>query len=163
MVGYTEDELTKMKYHEITIAEPSLVKANIEYLRKSRTQTHYMMRQYMRKDDSIFSVETCSSLISFNDAESIIIIVHDLSERLQTEKALEQSYEHLKNTLNATVAALTMVSEKRDSYTTGHQQRVAQLSCAIATQMGLSGKQIEGIAIVGHCTILVRFIYLLIF
>ena len=35
--------------------------------------------------------------------------------------------------------------EMRDPYTAGHQQRVADLACAIANEMGLSEKQTNGI------------------
>ncbi|HPL68550.1 MAG TPA: HD-GYP domain-containing protein, partial [Smithellaceae bacterium] len=39
--------------------------------------------------------------------------------------------------------------ETRDPYTAGHQRRVADLARAIATEMGLSGDQIDGIRIAG--------------
>jgi putative nucleotidyltransferase with HDIG domain len=39
--------------------------------------------------------------------------------------------------------------EMRDPYTAGHQRRVAQLACAIATEMGLPDEQIEGLRLAG--------------
>ncbi len=41
--------------------------------------------------------------------------------------------------------ALSSAVEKRDPYTAGHQERVMQLSCAIAREMKLTDKQIGGI------------------
>ena len=40
-------------------------------------------------------------------------------------------------------------SEARDPYTAGHQKRVADLACAIATEMGLPDDKIEGLLMAG--------------
>lgn len=45
--------------------------------------------------------------------------------------------------------SLVTISEKRDPYTAGHQNRVAKLACAIAKEMGLSQSKINGILIAG--------------
>ena len=49
--------------------------------------------------------------------------------------------------MNSTVQAITTTIEKRDPYTSGHQQRVADLSRTIAREIGLSENEIEGIYI----------------
>ena len=71
------------------------------------------------------------------------------SKRDQAEAELKQSVERLKKVLNGTVFALTEVLQRRDPYTAGHQQRVAQLSSAIAREMGLSEDEIEGVRMAG--------------
>ena len=53
----------------------------------------------------------------------------DVTERVEAEL-------RLRRTLSATVAALATTTEMRDPYTAGHQQRVAELSSAIAQQLG---------------------------
>lgn len=45
------------------------------------------------------------------------------------------------------VAAFVSLSETRDSYTAGHQARVADLARAMAVEMGLDQHQVEGIRI----------------
>jgi len=57
--------------------------------------------------------------------------------------------DEMRRTAEATVNALAAVAERRDPYTAGHQQRVSQLACAIATEMGLPDDQVEGIRISG--------------
>ena len=47
------------------------------------------------------------------------------------------------------VVALVSLSEARDPYTVGHQERVADLAAAMALEMGLGDQQIEGIRISG--------------
>lgn len=70
-------------------------------------------------------------------------------ERNKAEKKLIQSIHKLKRILDETVNALGSALEKRDSYTAGHQQRVAKLACTIAEEMGLTAAQIEGIRMAG--------------
>ena len=58
---------------------------------------------------------------------------------------LNHYYENLERVLEETVAALSSAVEKRDPYTAGHQERVTQLACAIAKDLGLTQKQISGL------------------
>ena len=60
---------------------------------------------------------------------------------------LQKSSEKLIRILEQTVNALTSSVEMKDPYTSGHQQRVNQLACAIATQMELTSEEISGIRI----------------
>lgn len=51
----------------------------------------------------------------------------------------------LRTALEETIAAVALTLEKRDPYAAGHQQRVARLASNIATEMGLTPPQVEGI------------------
>ena len=53
----------------------------------------------------------------------------------------------LKAALDGTVRAVGLTAEMKDSYTAGHQQRVAELACALARAMGLSEKDFEDLRI----------------
>ncbi len=74
---------------------------------------------------------------------------HDITDRKSAEYKLKESLKYLRNTLQETVNALTIIAEKRDPYTVGHQQRVSQLAVAIANEMNCSKEMIEGIKISG--------------
>ncbi len=69
----------------------------------------------------------------------------EITRRNQAEEKLKQSHERLQETLEGTINALAATTEMRDPYTTGHQRRVAELSCAIAGEMNLSEEQIKEI------------------
>jgi len=58
-----------------------------------------------------------------------------------------QAEERLKNTLDATIQTMSKIIEVKDPYTAGHQQRVSQLTTAIAKELNLSQDRIEGIRI----------------
>ncbi|MDO9533413.1 MAG: HD domain-containing protein [Deltaproteobacteria bacterium] len=76
-------------------------------------------------------------------------VFFDISERKQGEVALKRTVEKLKQTVHATVRALTSALEMRDPYTAGHQRRVTDLACAIAKEIGFSEAKIEGMRIIG--------------
>ncbi|MCK9555230.1 PAS domain S-box protein [bacterium] len=68
-------------------------------------------------------------------------------ERCKKERELKASYEKLRNGMESTINAMGSIVEVRDPYTAGHERRVAQLASAIASEMGLSDREIEGIRI----------------
>ena len=78
-------------------------------------------------------------------SNKLLKIEIDNRKRMQLE--LQHSFENLKKVMNSTVLAITTTIEKRDPYTSGHQQRVADLSRNIAREVGLSDDEIEGIYI----------------
>lgn len=78
-----------------------------------------------------------------------VIVLRDMSAIRHGEIALKKSYEQLRQSFDQTVTSLSLMSEKRDPYTSGHQQRVARIACAIARKMDLSEDIIHGIHVAG--------------
>ena len=60
-----------------------------------------------------------------------------------TRRRLQLTLKKVKGLFENTVGALSYTLEKRDLYTAGHQQRVGQLACAIAQELGLPEERIE--------------------
>jgi len=73
----------------------------------------------------------------------------DITDYKRTQEKLRKSLEKTIKILNSTTYAITHLLEARDPYTTGHQQRVTQLACAIAKDMALPDELVEGIRIAG--------------
>jgi len=63
--------------------------------------------------------------------------IRDFTERKRAEEEIKRSHDQLEHVFDGTVHALAVTTEKRDLYTSGHQQRVAALSVMIAREMGL--------------------------
>ena len=102
---------------------------------------------YSRMDARI--EERTQELIQKNEELS-----REIDERVRTEKILHEhreqlrkALEDLRNALGGVIQVITSTVETRDPYTAGHQARVADLARTIATEMGLSKEQIEGIRI----------------
>ena len=73
----------------------------------------------------------------------------DLTERRELEEQARRHTERLNTSLVQTIDAIARVVEKRDPYTAGHQQRVADLAVAIAEEMALDADTVAGIHLGG--------------
>ena len=71
--------------------------------------------------------------------------ITDGSTLLHIRDQLYHSRERLRKTMGAIIQAMSMTIEKRDPYTAGHQRRVAKLCRAIATELGFSWENIQGL------------------
>ena len=74
-------------------------------------------------------------------AEEIIgvgIVVVDITERREAQQAQD-------DLMRSAIAAIAATIEARDPYTAGHEQRVAAIAGAIATEMGLDAGTADGI------------------
>ena len=69
----------------------------------------------------------------------------EVENRKRMQQELQQSFESLKIAMHSTIQAISMTVEKRDPYTSGHQQRVAILAKTIAEELKLPEGQIESI------------------
>ena len=73
----------------------------------------------------------------------------DITERKRAEEELQHTLEKLRSALGGIIQAVALTVEARDPYTAGHQRRATNLARAIATEMGLSEEQIDGIRMAG--------------
>ena len=69
------------------------------------------------------------------------------SENALLEQMVLKKTAEIQNMLQGIISSMALMVEIRDPYTAGHQQRVAQLACAIAEKMGLPAQQVEGLRI----------------
>jgi PAS domain S-box-containing protein len=76
-------------------------------------------------------------------------IYMDISDRKKMESDMQDSLGRLNKTLDGVVRTVAMTVEARDPYTAGHQRRVANLSIAIAKEMGLDEDTTYGVYIAG--------------
>jgi HD-GYP domain-containing protein (c-di-GMP phosphodiesterase class II) len=69
----------------------------------------------------------------------------DITVQRKTEEALKVSEKKYREALQSVIVAMSKFTEIRDPYTTRHEHRVTELTCAIAAEMGFPQEQIEGI------------------
>ncbi|MDD4092254.1 MAG: PAS domain S-box protein, partial [Smithellaceae bacterium] len=98
----------------------------------------------IRKDGTIGVNEISVSLKKDHKGRPIGFqgFTHDITDR-------KISMEQLRKALGGTVQAVALMVESKDPYTAGHQRRVADLSRAIAREMGLSQERIESLRVAG--------------
>jgi PAS domain S-box-containing protein len=103
--------------------------------------------EHRRKDGSVIPVEIFARILAVEGRELILSVARDITERKQAETQVRQGLDSLHQALQGTVVALANTVEIKDPYTAGHQRRVAQLSCAMARELGWPADRIEGIQV----------------
>ncbi len=113
----------------------------------------------LREDDNVFAVLTiCATEPGAFDAEETKLLTEladdlafgilTLRTRLERNRLQEEhlkSGERYRGALTDTIRAIARTVEKRDPYTAGHQQRVAELSVAIGRELQLDEDRLEGL------------------
>lgn len=90
--------------------------------------------------------EVNSSLMTAQGQVSgLICIARDVTERIETEKKLEEANRNLNRAMKSTIEVIISAVESRDPYTAGHQLRVAHLAQHIALKMGLPPEKVEAL------------------
>lgn len=71
--------------------------------------------------------------------------IQDVTATHFAERALREQQQMLEQALEGTIRTASVAVELRDPYTAGHQRRVAELSCAIAREMGFDEVRMRGL------------------
>jgi putative two-component system response regulator len=81
---------------------------------------------------------------------SLKLMREQLSDRnVDLELKVREKTIELEKMLEATISTITLMTEIRDPYTSGHQQRVADLACAIAKHMEFPKERIRAVELAG--------------
>ncbi len=141
MFGFQEQESPIGMPVDSFVSDQELLAASIPRLlqRGRADDVELLMR---RVDGTDFWGSLTIRLSSTDDAVVMQGVITDISHR-------RESLEKLHKTVMGTVSAMGRLVDMKDPYTAGHQERVAHLATAIATEAGLSQERIEGVNIAG--------------
>jgi len=103
----------------------------------------------VKPDGTIRHVGVHGRRFEYQGRPVVMGVLQDISDRLAAEKIVIRQVEEIHAAMHATVAAVSRMMHLRDSYTAGHEQRVAAIACAIGQEMGLNAHQIEGLDVMG--------------
>ncbi|MEE9466134.1 MAG: PAS domain S-box protein [Candidatus Neomarinimicrobiota bacterium] len=98
ITGYTQDELLKLTFKEITHPEDlDAILVNVEQLLAGDIETFSMEKRYFRKDGGLVWVTLTVSLVSQPSGEPnyFIAVIEDITEHKQAEEALRKSEERV--------------------------------------------------------------------
>lgn len=87
-------------------------------------------------------VEHTAKLVGVNEE-----LMEEINNRIRLEEEFKQSIKKLQKSMRGIVQTLSVAIESKDSYSIGHQKRVAKLARCIAEEMGLPKDRIEGVSI----------------
>ena len=143
---YSKEELLSLGAWALGTPESAVYQDNV--LRELWANGELIFEsEHRRKDGSVMPVEIFARVLVVEGRELILSVARDITERKQAETQVRQGLDSLHRALQGTVAALANTVEIKDPYTAGHQRRVAQLSCAMARELGWSPDRVEGIQV----------------
>lgn len=91
------------------------------------------------------AVEMRAARTEWEGETAFLASLRDITDHKRMQQQIQESLEDLRNTMKGTVRAMAITVEMRDPYTAGHQQRVADLSRAIAEEIGFPPERTDGI------------------
>ncbi|MFQ5812272.1 MAG: GAF domain-containing protein [Anaerolineae bacterium] len=109
----------------------------------------YRPRAYGEEDQLLLSTIADQVAVAIENARLFGQAQQEIAERKQAQEELQHTLERLRKALGGIIQAVALTVETKDPYTAGHQRRVGNLARAIATEMGLSQEQIDGIRMAG--------------
>jgi uncharacterized membrane protein len=85
--------------------------------------------------------------------QEVMARIDQLGRTIESERSADADQRvttATRKALDSTVNAVTIIGEKRDPYTAGHQRRVTALALAIAHDMNLTQEQLDGLSVAGQ-------------
>jgi PAS domain S-box-containing protein len=100
---------------------------------------------FRRTDGTIFPAEINVGHFVLDNQPTAQIIVRDITERKESEKALQMAHKELTNSYEATLEGWVRALDLRDDETKGHTQRVTSVVLKLAESMGISAEELEAV------------------
>ncbi|MFH1114465.1 MAG: PAS domain S-box protein [Pseudomonadota bacterium] len=113
MVGYTEDELTKLTFVDIT--HPDDIEADVGYaekLSRGEIPSYKMEKRYIRKNREVLWIQLTASSIRDEQGKSLyyLSMIEDISSRRKAEEALRESEEKYRTLFEESLDGLFITS-----------------------------------------------------
>lgn len=141
--GYSHEDMVNMKVSDISTLDEDKLKKDFFRIKKAGKGISEAIDVLSNGEKR--NLVVYSSVIKREGKDFVFSIIHDITElklyQSKLQKAFEEQHESFINSLNI----IANITEARDPYTAGHQKRVSELSKAIAEEMGLDRRRIEGL------------------
>ncbi len=147
---YTHTEIKNNSIHDLIL--PENLSHEAESLTSSIREMEFIELETVRrtKDGRNINVMIYGHPIIFNEKHiGSYQIYRDLAALKRNEKKLKESLHKVRESMGNITNAMVSTVEVRDPYTIGHQQRVANLARAIASEIGLPKDEIDAIRLAG--------------
>ena len=145
LLGFTKEELVGKQLWEIgAVIDKEAAQAAFKVL-KGHGYVRYNNLPLLNKAGQVINVEFVSNVYDFDHHSIIQCLIRDEGRQRKAEKALAEYKEAVSLSFEEMAGAFSSLIEMRDSYTAGHQVRVAKLAVAIAKELQLEPHEIDGI------------------
>ena len=147
LLGYAAQEIVGLKLWELGVFADQQKSLQAFETLQEQFYVHYDDMPLLTKEGASIAVEFVSNLYSVGEGRVIQCNIRDISDRKRAETLQRAVDTAVLTGLQGIVNALATVLETRDPYTSGHSQRVADLSVAIAQTLKLEALSVEGVRV----------------
>jgi PAS domain S-box-containing protein/putative nucleotidyltransferase with HDIG domain len=146
LLGYTQEEILSTPITEFIHPENRelVMQRYLKRLKGEIFENVYQFRAVNKSGDARWVVIS-TVLIEWEGRPATLDYYTDVTESKLSEEKLLKSYASLKKTLNDAIDTMVKIVETRDPYTSGHQQKVADLATAIAREMKLEETRVDNL------------------
>ena len=145
LLGFSREELVGKEIWEISSVLDKTIALKAFEVIKEKGYVRYEDVPLKTKDGELIQVEFVSNAYHVNGDKVIQCNIRDVSYRKKLEEENLKFQHSISISLHEVIETLANVIVARDSYTAGHQKRVANLASAIAAKLNLPLHTIEGI------------------
>jgi len=111
---------------------------------------HEQIISLERPDGSAAHLRITPTTVTLHDGPAQLGVIDDVTALVELDIIATTHLRETEGLLRATVSMATSISEQRDPFTAGHQQRVAEIAASIGEAMGLDPRQVEGLRVAGQ-------------
>ncbi len=149
--GYSMEEVKKLHFSKFIHPDDlPIVFGNFKRrMAGKEAPKNYEFRALSRSKEVIYVDVNAAALKRGDKIVGALTIIRDITKRKHAEERLQKTFKMLKKVIEGSIQAMALITEVRDPYTAGHQERVAGLAHAIASEMGLSEEKREAIRLAG--------------
>ncbi|WP_372523500.1 PAS domain S-box protein [Sulfuricaulis sp.] len=151
ILGYKPSDLVGREVTEIVMErDRAALSANLARCLSGEEESQLLAYLCRRRDGSTVDVGAHINRAKHGGQPAVIGVVQDISDKKRAEARIQDYIQKLERGMLGTIKAVSVMSELRDPYTYGHEQRVGDLSGAIAAEMGLDAQVVKGLQIAGY-------------
>ncbi len=151
ILGYGPGELVGVSVNALIADEDrAAVENEIRHLMSGEAPAVSLEFRGRRKDGGKVMVGAQGMRANLGGRQIIIGVMQDITDKKRAEAEIQHYVLQLKNAFMRTVEVATTLSEMRDPYTAGHERRVAEISVAIAAELGFDAQRQEGLRVAGY-------------
>jgi PAS domain S-box-containing protein len=148
--GYRADEVAGRPARDFVVEDDwPLLDENVRMRLSGEVESAQYTFRGRRKDGAVVMIGVHGTTAIIGGKRIIIGVLQDITDKLRAEETIRDYIARLERGISGTVDAVSKMVELRDPYTAGHEQRVGDLSAAIAAEMGLDYNMQQGLRIAG--------------
>ena len=127
----------------------SMALANQRIAEAFGSGSNFFEWDHCKLDGTPFPAEVLLVAFELEGKKVLQATVRDITARKNLDEQLSNYSDRLSRALAGTIRTMSRTMELRDPYTAGHQNNVAQIACAIASELGWDEESIVGLKMAG--------------